>query len=83
MTTTAGNQMFVYPADGSGVWMIDHVGPHAEGIRELFGTTILPSPFRLPCTAEAVTECLRSANPGVSVEAFGSEWAWRKETGNV
>lgn len=73
------NQMYLYPSADQGVWMIEHVGPHAAQIKDLFGSPVIPSPFRLPITGRAVCEALRSKNPGVFVDYFDTEAAWREE----
>ena len=46
-----------------GQWHAQHLGPYAREVRELFGTTVLPTPFSHICPAEDVLEEIQALNP--------------------
>lgn len=51
-----------------GGWSAKYVGPHAERIRELFGTDTLPLPFTSSASETMVLTAILSRNPGCVVE---------------
>ena len=45
-----------------GQWHAQHCGPQAAEVRELFGTTVLETPFSHICPAEDVLEEIQALN---------------------
>ncbi len=41
-------------------WMCQHTGPHAQHVRDTFGTDTLPAPFDSCVPADEVIRCLQS-----------------------
>lgn len=52
-------------ADGEGCYAVLHTGKDAPRVQKLFGTTTLPTPFRLSMDAEEVMRRLEPRNPGI------------------
>lgn len=53
--------------DGGYGWHARYSGPHAREIKNLFGTTILPTPFTPKATFDMVRAELATRNPGVEI----------------
>lgn len=53
-----------------GMWVGEHFGPAAQEIRELFGTTILPTPFSAVVSPGEVMETIQDLNPGKVVSVI-------------
>jgi hypothetical protein len=50
-----------------GVWMAQFIGPHAEIIRGLFGTDLIPTPWTAAADSAEVLADLQARNPGFEV----------------
>jgi hypothetical protein len=49
-------------------WVVDHSGPIAKEVQDLFGTTILPTPYLKGYEGWRVQLELSNRNPGVIVK---------------
>lgn len=61
------NQTVIRLHRGPDVWYATTEGRGAERIRQLFGTTTLPTPFLPSVPAEEVAAEIRRRNPGAQV----------------
>ena len=52
----------------NGVWVAEAVGPHAEEVRELFGSATVPTAFTAEAEALEVVHCILGLNPGCWVQ---------------
>lgn len=53
---------------GPQTYVARYEGPHAEEVKGLFGTDILPTPYGLGMNVDFVVGRVADANPGVTVE---------------
>ncbi len=51
----------------NGLWHGQHVGPLGDTVRDLFGTSILPTPFATNVPDWVVLAKVQALNPGVDV----------------
>lgn len=58
---SATNTILLYRQGG--MWVGEHFGPKAQEVRELFGTTVLPTPFSSIVSPGEVMETVQSLNP--------------------
>ena len=49
-------------------WQARFVGPHADDVLSLFGTTVLPTPYTKHSKAGDVRQAIADINPGIVVE---------------
>ncbi len=49
------------------VYSVEHFGREGSRIRALFGTTVLPTPYRSLTPARVVLQTIRMLNPGMEV----------------
>ncbi len=52
----------------AGGWQALHTGPHAEKVKELFGTDTLPTGWTAGAEPEMVLSGIRELNPDCTVE---------------
>jgi hypothetical protein len=59
-----------------GMWYGNFAGPDAVNIRNLFGTTLVPTPFQAEVNASRVYAAIQHLNPNKTVllEANEPEW---------
>ena len=62
---TQKDQVVVYA--GRDAWMVQSRGPIAVGVRALFGTDTLPTPFTLSKPRAEVVAEIKRLNPGVEI----------------
>ncbi len=62
---TNKDQMIVFP--GRDGWMVQSRGPIAVGVKALFGTDTLPTPFTLSKPRAEVVAEIKRLNPGVEI----------------
>jgi hypothetical protein len=48
-------------------WVATIIGPEAETVHDLFGTTTLPTPFAASVDPDTVLAAVRQRNPGTPV----------------